>query len=60
MENMRGFRFDTLVTAREFAAKCAKPMGVILGWNDEDGECYWVVDLVTMEKLLRMGFQLAE
>lgn len=48
-------KFNTYKSAESFSNRTVKASAIILG----DDELYWVVNLATMEKLLKAGYELA-
>lgn len=50
------FKFNTLGAAAKFSGRTIKASAIVLGC---DG-LFWVVNLSTMERLLRSGYELAE
>lgn len=49
-------KFENYANAQNFSNRTLKASAVILG----DDNNFWVVNLATMEKLLKAGYELAE
>lgn len=48
-------RFNSFRAASGFSAKTLKPSAIILGDDDR----FWVVNLATMERMIRAGYEIA-
>ena len=47
------YKFNSLATAKSFAARCQKAMGILMG----DDSKYWVVCMADFERGLRAGYE---
>jgi hypothetical protein len=47
------YKFNSLATAKSFAARCEKAMGILMG----DDSKYWVVCMADFERGLRAGYE---
>ncbi len=47
------YKFNSLATAKSFAARCEKAMGILMG----DDRKFWVVCMADFERGLRAGYE---
>ena len=47
------YKFNNLATAKSFAARCEKAMGILMG----DDSQYWVVCMADFERGIRAGYE---